>query len=416
MRIASYFSTRGSSTCAFLGGLAAAFGLFSCSGESGDDAGEASGGSAGNSVTIVPTTGGSTGSVGSGGSAVVTSGGTNGGCFIEDDGSSCVGQSFETEGVPLDIYVMFDQSGSMCSCVDPVGGQLCPDPACRETRLDGVRRAMDTFLADPASAGIGVGIGYFGTQPIGQAVCDSAVYSQPSVPIAPLPQNAGAVLASLSGIAPTGETPTAAALRGACAHAREFRAENPGHKLVLLLLTDGKPEAPVTCRNGAGPCCPTLEDAVLAASECHDGGLGIDVYVLGVGPLLQNLDQIAKAGGTSSAYLVEGGDVAGEVLGALNAIRSDAIPCELELPQPPVGETLALDQVNVTHASAACEPTHLSYVGDVTGCRVQGGWHYDDAANPKTIQLCDTSCDQVRVPGSRLFYTVGCARNDDIPR
>ena len=80
--------------------------------------------------------GGRTGT-GTGGGAVVSSGGTTG-CRIEDDGSGCVGESHEGESLPLDIYIMFDQSGSMCSCIEPEGGQLCPDPNCAATRLDAV--------------------------------------------------------------------------------------------------------------------------------------------------------------------------------------------------------------------------------------------------------------------------------------
>ena len=155
------------------------------------------------------------GAVGSGGGATVSGGGTTG-CTIEDDGSGCVGESHEGENIPLDIYIMFDQSGSMCSCIDPEGGQACPDPKCAATRLDAVREAAAAFLADPASAGIGVGIGYFGKQPIGEASCNIDDYRSAAVDIGALPDHAGAIMESLSKIEPTGETPTDAAIRGAC--------------------------------------------------------------------------------------------------------------------------------------------------------------------------------------------------------
>ena len=178
-----------------------------------------------------------TGSGGSAGGANVSTGGGNQ-CQLEDDGSGCVGQAYEGETLPLDLYIMFDQSGSMCSCIDPVGGQLCPDPDCSETRLDAVRAATAAFLSDPASAGIGVGIGYFGKQPIGSASCDVADYSAPAVPIGTLPEHAGAITDSLSAIAPTGETPSGAAIRGACEYARSHKAEHPEREVVLLLDRD----------------------------------------------------------------------------------------------------------------------------------------------------------------------------------
>ena len=90
-----------------------------------------------------------------------------------DDTSSetCAGLNFEVESIPLDIYVMFDQSGSM---LNDVGGL---------TRLQAVQLAVATFLRDQNSAGIGVGIGYFGFQPIGHVSCDANVYEKADVPV-----------------------------------------------------------------------------------------------------------------------------------------------------------------------------------------------------------------------------------------
>jgi hypothetical protein len=330
-----------------------------------------------------------------------------GNCIIDSDGSGCTGEAFEGESIPLDIYIMFDQSGSMCTCVDPGPSQLCPDPKCAATRLDAVREAARLFMADPASAGIGVGISYFGKQPIGQASCNVADYDDAVVPIGLLPDHASAVNASLQAIQPTGETPTGPAIRGACKVAQAHKTQNSSHEVVILLLTDGKPEAPVSCPQ-TGTCCPTLSDAVDAASDCHLGSPSIKTYVLGVGPLLGNLAEIADAGGTKEAYLVEGGDVTGEVLSALNAIRGDAIPCQFQIPAPPTGEDIDYGLVNITYASPNCEPTYYYNVANVTGCGTTGGWYYDNATNPEQILLCPTSCDQVAVPGGRLVYTLGC--------
>ncbi len=367
-------------------------------------------GTAGNNPIDVGSRPGSGASTSSGGGANVSSGGGNN-CQLDDDGSGCVGQAYEGETLPLDLYIMFDQSGSMCSCIDPVGGQLCPDPNCAETRLDAVRAATSAFLSDPASAGIGVGIGYFGKQPIGSASCDPGDYSAPAVPIGILPEHAGAITDSLATIQPTGETPSGAAIRGACEYAQAHKAEHPEREVVLLLLTDGKPEAPVTCQNGSGPCCPSLPDAVEAATACREGKKGIRTYVLGVGPLLGNLAEIAEAGGTERAYLVEGGDVSAQVLEALNRIRGDAIPCEFQLPPPPSGQELT-GLVNITYASPSCEPSYYYHVETQADCTDDGGWYYDDAAAPEKVLLCPASCDQVAQPGGRLLFTVGCTTRE----
>jgi hypothetical protein len=332
-----------------------------------------------------------------------------GSCSPPDSDGACVGQTYAGESIPLDIYVMFDQSGSMCSCLDAAASQVCPNPDCSETRLDAVRDATSQFLNDPKSAGIGVGLGYFGKQAIGQASCAQSEYDAAAVGIGALPEHASAIMNSLNQVAPTGETPTGAAIRGACTYASAYKQNTPGHQVVILLLTDGKPEAPATCQGGDGPCCPSLSDAVTAAEECRTGA-AIKTYVLGVGPLLDNLAQIAVAGGTERAYLVEGGDVSAQVLDALNRIRGDAaIPCQLQLPQPPNGQTLVYDQVNLEYESSECEPTLFYAVPGATDCGTDDGWYYDDSSHPQSIQLCPRSCDRVSGPGGALLFSVGCA-------
>jgi hypothetical protein len=296
---------------------------------------------------------------------------------------------------------MFDQSGSMLNVEQ--GGV---------TRIDAVRSAVGEFLKDPKSAGLGVGIGYFGQQPIGQTTCDTATYENADVPVASLPGNADAIIASLATREPTGETPSGAAIRGACKYGSEWKSAHLGREVVLLLVTDGEPKAPVTCGDkGNGPCCPTLEDAVAAATDCRAAKPGLKTYVLGVGPFLDNLGRIAEAGGTDHAYLVSGGDVSKQVVAALNAIRSSAqIPCDLNMPPAPEGQTLSYDLVNIVYATEACAATALTYHETEAGCDDAGGWYYDDPAAPQKIHLCAKSCDDVSIPGGQLLFSVGCTR------
>lgn len=321
-------------------------------------------------------------------------------------GESCVGISIATESLPLDIHIMFDQSGSMCSCLDPDAAQICPNPDCSETRLDAIRQATAAFLNDRDSADIGVGLGRFGSQPIGEASCEAADHAQPLVTLGLLPEHAPSIMQALNQLQPVGETPTGAAIRGACSYAQRSREATPGRRVVLLLVTDGRPEAPVSCE--AGTCCPSLDDAVSAAEDCRASS-DIDTYVLGVGPFLSNLDQIASAGGTEHAYLVEGTDVSRRVLEALNRIRSDAaIPCELRLPPAPGGQSLALDRVNLVYEGARCDETLLYAVPSAADCGEEDGWHYDNPSAPSSILLCPRSCGRVAAPGGTLSYSIGC--------
>jgi hypothetical protein len=334
-----------------------------------------------------------TGGAGSGGPTFFTDG-----AALTHPIGSCVAQAAAAEGIPLDLYVMFDQSGSMIT------------PSGEGTRLDVVRAALTDFARAQASSGIGIGIGYFGYLPIGQTSCEPSRYRDPSVPIAGLPGNADALVRSLQGISPVGETPTAAAIRGACGYASEWKNGHPDRLTVMLLITDGVPEAPVTSQQPGG-CSPTLEDAVAATSACSADNDGMPTYVIGVGPSLSNLDRIAAAGGTEKAYLVEGGDVGAKVLQALNTIRGAAqIPCEIKIPPPPDGQAIDHGRVNVVFVDGNDATRDLYAVDDAGACADDDGWYYDDPSAPKTIRLCERTCALVKgdVKG-RLEVALGCA-------
>src|SRR4029078_11744139 len=73
--------------------------------------------------------------------------------------------------LPLDIYIMLDQSGSMLDTV--AGGG---------TKWDAVTSALKSFLQQPGLGGISVGIQYFGVPPGGggaNCACPTGVCSMP---------------------------------------------------------------------------------------------------------------------------------------------------------------------------------------------------------------------------------------------
>ncbi|HET9957423.1 MAG TPA: VWA domain-containing protein [Polyangiaceae bacterium] len=334
------------------------------------------------------------------GAAAGNSGLTPGSGCGESTPGACAGVSFEGERIPVDLYIMFDQSGSM---LNDVGGM---------TRLDAVRQAVTTFLRDSGGAAIGVGIGYFGTQPIGQVSCNAADYSRPAVPVS---LNHELVIQSVSGREPTGETPTAAALTGACGYVSEYARSNPGRAAAILLVTDGTPEAPVSCSQGG--CCPTLDQAADAASSCAAGKTPIPTYVLGVGPNLDGLHRIAAAGGTERAYLVDDRDVANSVLQALLQIRGAAqIPCDIEIPEPDPGLTLDYSKINVLSSATSCAVQPFYYVESAADCGHELAWHYDNNAAPSRIQLCSQACEAVNQPSTRLRVLLGCESVELPPR
>lgn len=391
---------------ALLGWLALGAGFAvaaACGGEDEEGAGSAGDGTGG---VVLADTGGAFHEGGSGLSSTVMAAGT-GTCTIVPDEEGCVGAAYEPEYTPLDIYVLYDQSGSMCICVDPMRDSGCGGDDCNQIRFDAIEDALARFMTDDESTGIGMALGFFGFDTPGQITCDPAAYEEPAVSWGVLPAHAGSITGAIDAVEPIGETPTDAALAGACVVARERQAAEPSHKVVVLLVTDGHPEAPISC-DQLGICCPTMEASTAVTSACLEEA-GIETYVLGVGPFLQNLSAIAEAGGTREAYLVQEGEVSDRVLDALNAIRADAvIPCELKIPAPPVGENLDYDQVNVLFADANCEGRTFGRVTEASACGDAEGWYYDDSVSPEHILLCPQSCDRVSVPGGQLVMQLGC--------
>jgi len=323
--------------------------------------------------------------------------GTPGACESLEIESGCAGSLYEGEVVPLDLYVMFDQSGSMATVIDEDTG---------ETRIDAVTSAMQEFLLDWQSAGITVGLGHFGHFPLGETSCNENDYAQPVVDMGLLPGHAQTVIDALSDMEPTGETPTAAGIRGACQVTSAWKDDHPGNVVVNLIVTDGEPKAPITSKEGV--CVPTLDDAVAAAAECAE--VGVPSYVLGVGPSLDNLNRIAEAGETSKAHLVAQDSSQG-VLDALNAIRGDAqIPCEIDVPTD--GSTLNFAETDVVYMDGECVVRRITRVESAAGCDdSDGGWYLEEGTQPRIV-LCDRTCGDVRQPGAEFFYSVGCGIKD----
>lgn len=369
----------------------------SSSGNGGSSAGTGFGGSSASSF------GGSFGGTGFGASSGM--GGINQRPIGTDD---CVAEVRQGEQVPLDIYIMFDLSCSMGCAPELTGANLCcNDP---NARIHPTRSAVSAFLSAPENVGINAGIGYFGHMPFFETLCDANAYATAEVPIGPLPGQAQPIIDSLNSKVPIGETPTGPAIRGACAYTKAHKQANMDHVVVNLLVTDGVPETPTT-----PGCYPDpnvgLQDAMAAASECTSNVPQIPTYVLGVGQQLTNLNQIAAAGGSQTAYLVEGGDVAAQVLAALNAIRGRAqIPCEFQIPPAPPGETLNLNRVNVEWIGPGGDPQLVYFVEDPASCDpAQGGWYYDPPTNPSRILLCPSTCTTVETTtGGLIDIALGC--------
>jgi hypothetical protein len=318
-----------------------------------------------------------------------------------------------------DVFIMFDQSQSM----DIMEGS--------SSRWSAVTQATIGFLQSPESAGLHVGIGYFGRGAVGADDCLVSVYAQPEVAIAALPGNAMALVNSINRHRPLSETPTAAALTGAIQHAKDWQTRNPMTKVFVLLVTDGEPNVAFSSVNPLTTCAGLTQDVAGTVAAAQAGASGmppIKTFVLGVGPSLANLNQIAVAGQTNQAYLISGGNVAQQVITALNTIRGTIsktvtktvtktvpVPLDCEWVMPAAMGTRDQDpeKVNVNFLTGGAV-TQLGKVGSQADCaNFQNAWYYDDPVKPTKLIACPNTCDTIKAStDGKIDILVGC---DSIP-
>jgi uncharacterized protein YegL len=294
----------------------------------------------------------------------------------------CATATAEGKLSPLGIYVMLDESGSM-----------------KGARWQAVTAAFESFVTNPLVADLGMGLQYFPLD--GPQVCDFAGYAVPAVPMQPLSENASLVVDSLSAQAPVGETPTLPALQGALGYAKSFRQEHPEHLVVVVLATDGAPNA----------CGSTVEKVAQAAQVGFGTEPSIRTFVVGVGDDLGSLDLIAASGGTDAAYLVDasGAETEAQLIDTLNAIRG-ALPCEYAIPKPAQGE-IDSARVNVLYTPGdGTKPVVFEAVPDAAACATTASnWYYDDSEAPTKIILCEAACALIQQdPAARIDIVFGC--------
>ncbi len=298
------------------------------------------------------------------------------------------------------MFVMWDRSGSMADMV--TGG----------VKWDLIVSAFETFVNDPASTGISVGLSYFpiltgntgttgGTRGgRGQNVsCTASDYAAPIVPIAPLPANAGPITTSLQATQPMGETPTLPAMQGALQEAQDYATAHPGHKVIVVLQTDGQPNV----------CNSTIQAVSTAVAAGVSGTPSIPTYVIGIGSSLNNLDAIAQAGNSGQAIIVDTTqNTTQELLAALTQIRGSAgDPCDFVLS----GTNIDYTKVNVRFTPSNGSAESLLQASSSAQCDpTTGGWYYDDPTHPTRVTLCDASCKQVTAdPLGQVDLLFGCA-------
>jgi hypothetical protein len=302
---------------------------------------------------------------------------------------TCGAETVKAIPLPVDIFILQDRSQSMLMPA-MAGGTL--------SKWDAVKQALTSFVQSPAATGLGVGLGFF--PPVAGNACTPATYATPAVGIAGLPPASAALITTLNAAMPGGNTPTRPALDGAILYARAWEMMMT-RRVAIALATDGEPNQ-----------CNSTVPAV-SASAAAAAATGIFTFVVGVGPSLQNLNAIAQAGGTNTAYLVETAGV-DQLIAAFKSIQQQAakLACSFSIPPSPTGQMLDPAAVNVRF-TATGNPANAVTLGQVPGGRSQcgpmGGWYLDNPAAPTSISLCDASCQLVNTaPDGVISLVFGC--------
>jgi hypothetical protein len=237
------------------------------------------------------------------------------------------------------------------------------------------------------------------------ASCNTADYVRPVIPVEALPAASQRIVDALGRVMLSGGTPTRPALEGAIQYARSHEMMT-GRRIAIALATDG---VPTGCEMNPQP--NTVAGVSQLARMAAMGG--INTFVIGVGPALMDLNAIAMAGGTNTAYLVEGGNVDG-LVAALKAIQNQAskLACSFAIPPPPANQTLDPNKVNVSFAPMGVAPsaaTRIPRVANQAACGPMGGWYYNNPMMPTQVNLCEATCRTVNMsPNGELSLQFGC--------
>jgi uncharacterized protein YegL len=297
-------------------------------------------------------------------------------------GGGCAMSSSVVQLRPLDLCLMLDQSGSML-------GQ----------KWDSVTAALNAFVTAQSSAtDLQMSVQFFPLS--GAGVCDLNAYAVPDIPMGEM-STVGPLLAdSLKKRTPDGQTPTLPALQGAISYAQDWGTAHSDHTVAVILATDGEPDI----------CGSTVDKVAQAATLGDQAQVPIKTFVIGVGKSLTSLDDIAKAGGSTHAFLVDDSSQSTqqEFLDALNEIRGTAIPCDLDIPKPEAGQ-LDYTLVNVVR-TASGKKIVLPEVSGAAQCgNSPTGWYYDDPQKPTKIILCSSVCQDIRADSKgRIDVVFGC--------
>jgi hypothetical protein len=164
---------------------------------------------------------------------------------------------------------------------------------------------------------------------------------------------------------------------------------------MVLLVTDGYPTQ----------CSGAIDDVAQAARVAYEADPSVRTFVIGLDGT-QNLEGIARAGGTRGAFVVESADIANSFVQVLLNITSAQLACNYELPASPDPDLeIDRDQVQIVYTPASTgEPEEVPRIDSAEACDRQpnGGWYYSGTR----IAVCPCTC--ARFGAGRVDVRLGC--------
>ncbi|MBM4360352.1 MAG: VWA domain-containing protein [Deltaproteobacteria bacterium] len=336
---------------------------------------------------------------GSGGSGFASSAETSGD-FAGSTGSGsndfgeCASATVEGKPVPVTLFIMMDRSGSML----------------QDQKWANAQTALVAFFQNPESAGLKVALRFFpDDKPAAGCSAPSCSTDACATPLVgagelnALPAHSDpqqkALVEAVQATKPDGQTPMSAALAGATKWAKQNAS--PDQRTAVILITDGEPQG---CDENIGNIAALAADARSTA--------GVLTYAIGMaGSKQSQLDQIAQAGGSDTAFLIDNGTVTTQLQAALKKIKVSQIACSFEVPTStdptkPVDPNL----VNVTtQKGPGGSPSVLPKVDGLAQCS-GAAWYYDNALQPTQILLCPAACKTAQAdPDTVVKVVLGCA-------
>jgi hypothetical protein len=353
------------------------------------------GGSSGtiSSGNVHPTSGGG-GESGAGGDVFNPSSGTASMGTSMGTGNTCAATGEEANLVPINMFIMFDKSGSMQD----------------NNKWTNTSKALIDFFKDQGTAGLRVALRFFPDTGCDSPSCDVDVCSAPLVSLAPLSADSAPadaqeakLISAVQSKSPNGGTPMYVALGGAEKWAADYQTAHPAEKTVVVLVTDGEP-------NG----CDENVSHIAKLAAVTKSANGVLTYAVGlVGSNTSTINAIAVAGGTAQGFFIGNGNASAELLAALKAIQGSQVACTFQMPtMSTTGEKIDPTLVNVNYTpgdgSAAVTFGQVSKESDCTPQK--GGWFYDDPVKPTTVTLCPTTCTSVQADAkAKIEILLGCA-------